>query len=697
MGIHSYNKPKYLGHYLIIILVAILAFFQISLLINPLKWDLIDQAYPWKYFIGECLQNGYLPLWNPFQLLGYPIHADPQSSAWYPIVWFFGYFFAYDIYSVSLDFILHIIIAGIGMHYLIRALNIDDKIALMAAIAYMLSGFFVGNAQHFMWIISASWIPFVIGIYIKFSRKPEIKHILILSTVMFMFISGGYPAFILTTAYLLFAIFIFYSTRKFIKKDFKELKKYILLNVVGLVLILIVSSVVIAGLSSLSDQMTRGSGVTLVQALFCPFSVNSFVSFVFPFAVVSEISYFNTDLSMANGYFGIIFLVIFVFSAFIKHKKIIWLFLIWGLLMLGLAVGDAIPFREFAYNYIPFMNLFRFPSLFRIFLILCFIVVASAGINNIVNHKKLFVSFRIYFLIVTLILISLAIYFNLNAPNSFSSVLNNDIFQFNQESMISQHLAFQSIISVVLISGLLAILYFIKSPKKLLSLIVLVIAIDMIIAAQLNGPVTVYSNQFKSSHVKEFSYNFPPGFPAPDNKRPVRANNDQSGIGYGPLWRNLNIFQKKIAYDGYNPLHLKGFECLHDSLPDLFSSIISKPAIFFNDSLQHKDDTIIITSFSPNCIELQIITKNKASITYQQNFYPGWKAYINDEESEISISNFAFISTILPEGENNVKIIYEPEYVIIGFYISLITFILLCLGSIFLELYDRKNIRRIIR
>ena len=55
----------------------------VILLQHPLKYDMIDQAYPWRYFIGECLQNGNLPLWNPYQLLGrqsMPIRKVPPGT-----------------------------------------------------------------------------------------------------------------------------------------------------------------------------------------------------------------------------------------------------------------------------------------------------------------------------------------------------------------------------------------------------------------------------------------------------------------------------------------------------------------------------------------------------------------------------------------------------------------------------------------
>ncbi len=167
-------KKPYI-YYLLLFITAVLAMLPVVLLRHPLKYDIIDQAYPWRYFIGECLQNGHLPLWNPYQLLGSPIHADPQSSAWYPVTWFFGYFFGYDIYIISFDFFLHIFLAGMGMFYLAKQLKFRNETAFIMGVSYMLSGFFIGNAQHFMWIISGTWIPFIIGAFLSLKNAPSVS------------------------------------------------------------------------------------------------------------------------------------------------------------------------------------------------------------------------------------------------------------------------------------------------------------------------------------------------------------------------------------------------------------------------------------------------------------------------------------------------------------------------------------------
>ena len=101
-----------LSPYHILLVLAIIGYWQLSVMISPLKYDMTDQAFQWRYFIGECLRNHTLPLWNPYQHMGYPIHADPQGTAWYPVTWIIGYLAGYNISALSFDFILHIFLAG---------------------------------------------------------------------------------------------------------------------------------------------------------------------------------------------------------------------------------------------------------------------------------------------------------------------------------------------------------------------------------------------------------------------------------------------------------------------------------------------------------------------------------------------------------------------------------------------------------
>ena len=256
------RKKPYL-YYFLLFIAAVLAMLPVVLLRHPLKYDMIDQAYPWRYFIGECLQNGNLPLWNPYQLLGSPIHADPQSSAWYPVTWFFGYLFGYDIYVISIDFFLHIFLAGMGMFYLAKQMKFRDETAFIMGVSYMLSGFFTGNAQHFMWIISGTWIPYITGAFLALRNSPSINGAVRLGLAFFMIMTGGYPAFTFLLLYLLIAIFILFTIDYIRKKEFSALYRFTKYLGISAAFTILSGMVIIISVYHLQDAMTRGTGVTL--------------------------------------------------------------------------------------------------------------------------------------------------------------------------------------------------------------------------------------------------------------------------------------------------------------------------------------------------------------------------------------------------------------------------------------------------
>ncbi len=711
---------RHIRPYLILLLVALLAYWPVAAFIHPLKYDLIDQAYPWKFFIGECLQNQLLPLWNPYQLLGSPIHADPQSSAWYPVVWLTGYFAGYNIYTVSLDFMLHIFLAGAGMYFLARTLRMGTNTALAAGISYMLCGFFTGNAQHFMWIISGTWIPFLIAVYINISEQRKVRHVLAFVLLMFLFVTGGYPAFIILTGYLLAILFLYYAVGMIRKKQYPALRTYLLLNLLAILLTAIVTSVVLISVYHLMPAMTRGDGVLLRQALFGPFPPKSFVSFLFPFATVLNPAFYGTDISMANGYFGLVMLAFFLLALAIRKPVKIWIFLGWGLLMLGIAAGDALPLRAFLYHHVPFMDMFRFPALFRIFALICFIITGAYAFREFIENPGRYIwALRLITLlmlagVVTAILLA-------NPGEGFSPVrfMQEKTGIFARDTTIARHIYFQGMIQGILLLLMLATLFF---ARRKIPLLLLIAIADLSLATRLNGPYTVYYPEFRSADVMEHSTSFPSGFPLPAPE-PVLHNNDRSGINEGPLWKNLNIFHKQIAWDGYNPLHLDGFEYLADSLGPHFRNILQKPPVYLSyktapvdsmaahqraghpdpgllyleegamgpehspDSRQRSGDTVIYRHFDPTRFVVEARVSHPAWITLQQNNYYGWKATVDGKPARIYTSSHTLISVPLPRGTHEVSFYYEPADVILGFRISLAGLVIVLAWWLWLVLF----------
>ncbi len=140
---------------------------------NELLSDLILENYPWKRFIRESLSARQIPLWNPYLFSGMPFLADAQHSALYPfsvLFWIMPLEVAYGWFTA-----LQIALAGLSLYALARVLRLSRPAALIGAVAYMLSGFFMVSVVFTMMIAAAAWLPALLACIEVVIRKQEDK------------------------------------------------------------------------------------------------------------------------------------------------------------------------------------------------------------------------------------------------------------------------------------------------------------------------------------------------------------------------------------------------------------------------------------------------------------------------------------------------------------------------------------------
>lgn len=697
---------------LLLLLLMIIGYWQVSTFHFSMKYDMIDCYYPWRYMVGESLQNGMLPLWNPYQTLGYPLHADPQSGAWYPFAWIIGGLWGYDIFSLEFEFLLHVYFAGTGMYFLGRILKLSRSSAFMIATAYMFSGFMIGNAQHFTWIISAAWIPYILGYFIKFTESGKYMHAMTAGFFMYLLVSGGYPAFTVILCYLLLMILIFYMVPMIKKKEWKKLVLFLKLNSAFLISSILFSAVVLVSVSGVTAYITRGTKLPVELALFCPLSPQCLVSFILPFSVIKDMAFFGTDLSMSNIYFGLPLFLFFTLSLFIRKPSLVRIFLWFGIFCLTAALGEYLPVRKFLYDYFPMMGFFRFPSLFRLFTIISFLVAAGFAFDNffLLSSKK---KKNILFVIIptSLILIAAVAYSRMQGYLTITDFIKHHLFVFSESSTIWQHIAFQSLIQLALLSLMIVAIFKIKDAVLLKRIFIFIAVTDLIFASWLNEPYTAYSNVFTTKSTKEISNAFPQGFPVP-SVNDVLMNNDTSGLSKGTFWKNMNIFHKQIAWDGFTPFKSKGYEIMLDSFPEIFRSTLSNPPVFLSDRIfppdsmkmhdrmkmydpgsvyldsaavftglcgqlkKHQGDTVIIENFTPSEIVLRAETKESQLLCLLQNNYTGWTAKVNSEETNIYTFSKGLMCVQIPAGKSTVTFLYKNNSVLISLYVSAVSILL---------------------
>ncbi|MEM8535422.1 MAG: hypothetical protein AAGF95_31600, partial [Chloroflexota bacterium] len=95
--------------------------------------------YPYHIMPANLIEQGHLPLWNPYTFSGIPLIGDGQTALFYPPNWLF--FFLPGAVALNYVVLLQFAIAGIGTYLFARSLGLWQMAACVAAIAFMFSGF----------------------------------------------------------------------------------------------------------------------------------------------------------------------------------------------------------------------------------------------------------------------------------------------------------------------------------------------------------------------------------------------------------------------------------------------------------------------------------------------------------------------------------------------------------------------------
>lgn len=118
------------------------------------------QFVPWRTLAIDTIQNGHLPLWNPYSGMGAPLMANYQSGLLYPPNWL--YVLTGPAWGQAILVALHLIWTGAGMALLMRRLGASLPARVLSALAFSLSGYLVSRAGFLSINAAAAWLPWII-------------------------------------------------------------------------------------------------------------------------------------------------------------------------------------------------------------------------------------------------------------------------------------------------------------------------------------------------------------------------------------------------------------------------------------------------------------------------------------------------------------------------------------------------------
>ena len=257
----SHRWRREAGGLLLVTLACLLFFWKpVTLRGVFFYYDHALQNYPFRLFFAQGLQDGRLPLWTPDLFCGFPLFAESQGNAAYPLfLVLFGLlppWIAYNYYTV-----LHFLWAGVSAYTLARVLRISRTGAALAGICYMLSGPVLYHTHHTNIVVAASWLPMLLALIELAFLKRSWWPFLAFAAASACLALGGQPQYTLYCAlvcgmYLLWRLRLVAVTSGAQGRAARLLAGFVLAGALSAML----ACVQLLPLAELLGQTSRGSG-----------------------------------------------------------------------------------------------------------------------------------------------------------------------------------------------------------------------------------------------------------------------------------------------------------------------------------------------------------------------------------------------------------------------------------------------------
>jgi len=353
--------------------LGVIIFLWDVILLNKifLHGDYKQQFFPWFMEYAKAVKHFTLPYWTPNMACGFPLVAEGQIGAFYPLN-MIVFFMLPPVMAYSWGIVLHFMLGGIFMYLFCKKIGLKDIAAVMPAILFMFASPYAGCFSNIASLKVLCWFPLVLYL-ICLSLENNKPYILALSgIVMGIQLLAGAPqmAFYSIAFSSLYFLFLIITV-----KDVSRIN-YLTAFMASFVIALMVCSpqlIETRTLVELSNRSTRDISFAIARSFF-PLGI---LTLVFP-----------STMSMFDGviYIGILPLVFSLFTIFYVRKgKHAHFFIFLFVISLLCAFGRYDPFYT-AFLKLTKFYMFRIPSKFLFFSAFSLIVLSGFGLQDILKN-----------------------------------------------------------------------------------------------------------------------------------------------------------------------------------------------------------------------------------------------------------------------------------------------------------------------
>jgi hypothetical protein len=664
--------------------------------------DITHNSYPILDSYAQSLRVMKIPLWTNSISTGFPIFAENATFFLFNIV---AYFLFPTYFAFNLSYLIVFITASIGTYFYCRYLGLTRFSSLFASITYAFSFFFVGHILHIAVLQAISLFPWLILIADKYFSKGS-RWCLILFVVVFseQFLTG----FIQCVAYSITAIYIVMFIRYLRKPHFA--KKIFILTFACLLAIGL-AGMQILPTYELYAQSTRNVSLADNSRFF--YTYKDLIYFVNPYfwGDPSKATYIRNPvegLFWENNIYSGIIPFIFLIIGFLYSKKkttirpYVYLFFLSLIFSLG---------WFFFLKYIPPFSLFRLPQRALFLTSFTYAIIAGFGFEQIFSFvkKKISNNFLIIFVCIIIAVAFLDLFLN---GQGYNGGISRDKWLEVPET--AKYLQDQKISGRILSLGgtdwfnvynNISHGWRTDNAEKLLSTrAVLSPDTNMLYGiASVNGYTayrtldSVLFNQIMLSDSSEDKKAIKLGSSSAkllglENVQYVVSTKD---ISFNPndfelVWQKTNgdtnstyrIYRNKQFIENIYSVkkiivEISTQQMIDDLLSPNFTPKDTALIYNLNTTLNFPDEVSITDIRSDNDrITFHTNSVGNSFVVISNSYYPGWKAFIDNQEVDILEVNINSQGLQIKPGKHNVKLSYDPTSYRVGKFFTIMSWLI---------------------
>jgi len=161
-------------------------------------WDFRGVQVPLITFLRDQLSENRFALWNPYTYGGYPIYANIQACFFHPFVFVSALISSRMPWSslpILLEWavVLQVLIADIAAYHLFREFGLGRASAWTGAVMFETGSYFASRAEHIDSMMAAAWMPLAWLAVSKLREKLRPDWLAVLAAALGLSVWGGFP------------------------------------------------------------------------------------------------------------------------------------------------------------------------------------------------------------------------------------------------------------------------------------------------------------------------------------------------------------------------------------------------------------------------------------------------------------------------------------------------------------------------